>query len=365
MTVGVTGTRGIPAIPGGVETHCQQLYPRLASKCCRVTVFRRSCYVTNDNRRPDFEGVSLVDIYAPRRKSIEAITHTTLATLKAWRMGVDILHIHTVGPSLLAPLARLLGLKVVCTNHGPDYQRAKWGWAARQCIHLGEWCQVKCAHHIIAISQNIAEDLRRNYGRTHGVTVIPNGVERMAVPQRMDFLSSLNLTPGGYVLAMARFVPEKRIHLLIEAFSRLGDTGVKLAIAGDADHDDDYSRSLKQQARLAGVTLTGYVQGNPLNQLLHGARLFVLPSSHEGLPIALLEAMSCQVDVLVSDIPANRLPQLDTTDFFVTDSIDDLTEALRRKLSAPAAERVYDLSPYNWDTIAQRTLEVYRQTLES
>ena len=361
MKVAVTGTRGIPAIPGGVETHCQQLYPRLVGEQCQVTVFRRTCYVTDDNQINNYEGVRLVDIYAPRLKSVEAIVHTTLATIKARRMGADILHIHTVGPSLLAPLARLLRLKVVCTNHGPDYQRAKWGWVARQCIHLGEWCQVKCAHRIIAISPTIAAGLERNYGRTQGVTVIPNGVERPTPPQDFGYLHSLGLEPGRYVLAMARFVPEKRLHLLVEAFARLGDNNFKLVIAGDADHDDDYSRQLKQQAQQAGAVLTGYVQGDPLNQLLHGARLFVLPSSHEGLPIALLEAMSCRRDVLVSDIPANRLPQLDAADFFVTDSPDSLTEALQRKLSVSDPERVYDLSPYDWDNIAQRTLDVYLQ----
>lgn len=41
----VTGTRGIPGVMGGVETHCEELFPRLAERGWDVTVVRRSNYV--------------------------------------------------------------------------------------------------------------------------------------------------------------------------------------------------------------------------------------------------------------------------------------------------------------------------------
>ena len=73
MKIVVVGTRGIPDIQGGVETHCEELYPRLAAMGHDVTVVRRSCYVTPQNKIKEYKGVRLKDIYAPRRKSIEAI----------------------------------------------------------------------------------------------------------------------------------------------------------------------------------------------------------------------------------------------------------------------------------------------------
>lgn len=48
-----------------------------------VTVIRRSSYITDDKRMSEYRGVRLVDVYAPRRKSIEAIVHTFLAVFKA------------------------------------------------------------------------------------------------------------------------------------------------------------------------------------------------------------------------------------------------------------------------------------------
>ncbi|MDE7393315.1 MAG: glycosyltransferase, partial [Muribaculaceae bacterium] len=99
MKIVVIGTRGIPDIPGGVETHCQELFPRIAAKGNDVTVIRRSCYVEADKDRKEFEGVKLVDVYAPRKKSLEAIVHTFLAVIKAKRLKAEVVHIHAIGPA--------------------------------------------------------------------------------------------------------------------------------------------------------------------------------------------------------------------------------------------------------------------------
>ena len=136
-----------------------------------------------------------------------------------------------------------------------------------------------------------------------------------------------------YIVAIGRFVREKGFHDLIEAFGKSGLAAThRLVIAGDADHEDDYSKALKAQAKAAGVVLTGFIKGEPLTQLMAAAELFVLPSYHEGLPISLLEAMSYGLDVVVSDIPANRLPQLDGEDFFAPGDTDALASKLNEKI---------------------------------
>ena len=81
-----------------------------------VYVARRRPDITDHNHK--WNGVRLVDLYAPASKNLEAIVHTFLAVLKARQYHADILHIHAIGPGLMVPLARLLGLKVVVTHHG-------------------------------------------------------------------------------------------------------------------------------------------------------------------------------------------------------------------------------------------------------
>ena len=92
--------------------------------------------------------------------------------------------------------------------------------------------------------------------------------------------------------------------------------GLKLVLAGDTDFEDEYSRGLKEMARKNGVVLTGFIKGRKLHSLLTNCCCYCLPSSHEGLPIALLEAMSYKVPVVVSDIPANLEVGLPKEDYF-------------------------------------------------
>lgn len=362
MKIVVTGTRGIPDILGGVETHCEELYPRLAAMGHDVTVIRRSSYITEHNRLDSYKGVRLKDVYAPRLKSIEAIIHTTLAVLKARTMNPDILHIHAIGPSIMVPLARLLGMKVVTTNHGPDYDRQKWGKAAKAVLKTGEYMGARFSNKVIVISKVISGILRKKYHRDD-TCLIFNGVNIPKKSSSTDYLDSLGIIPGKYILALGRFVKEKGFHDLIKAYSSISECGYRLVIAGDADHEDEYSRQLKKDALENGVILTGFIKGEKLNQVLSNAALFVLPSYHEGLPIALLEAMSYNLDTVVSDIPANRIDALSDDDYFRTGDTEALASAIINKLKAGKTPRTYDLSPYDWDNIARQTEAVYKEVL--
>lgn len=357
MKVTVTGTRGIPDIQGGVETHCQELMPRLTALGHDITVIRRSCYVSG--KLSEYKGVKLCDVYAPRRKSIEAILHTFLAVIRARFNGSNAVHIHAVGPAIMVPFARLLGLKVVMTHHGPDYERKKWGRLARTIIKTGERWGIRYASRVIVISQVIRDRIEQEYGRRDSHLIF-NGVTPSVKSTSTDYIESLGLTPRRYIVTLGRFVPEKGFHDLIEAFNHIKhEIDYQLVIAGDADHPDNYSESLKKQATDAGVILTGFIKGEKLNQLMTNAALFVLPSYHEGLPIALLEAMSYDLDVLTSDIPANLIDELDEDDHFTTGDINSLSTAIKRKLSNLQSPRHHDLSRYEWDNIARQTSEVY------
>lgn len=365
MKIVVTGTRGIPEIQGGVETHCQELYPRLAAMGHDVTVIRRTPYVTDDNCISEYKGVHLIDVYAPKRKSFEAIVHTILAIVKAKRLKPDILHIHAVGPAIVMPFARMMGMRTVMTNHGPDYDRKKWGKLAKYILRLGERLGTRYASRVIVISKVIADILSSRYGRTDGVELIYNGVNPPVVSDHTDYIQSLGLEPGRYIVGLGRFVEEKGFHDLIEAYlkSGLAASGIRLAIAGDADHPDEYSEKLKNMAREGKVVLTGFIRGERLSQFMSNAALYCMPSYHEGLPIALLEAMSYRLDVAVSDIPANRLECLESGDFFTPGDINSLSSLLCRKIDAHATPRSYDLTPYDWDDIARRTENVYNAVI--
>lgn len=365
MKIFVTGTRGVPDIPGGVEKHCQELYPRIVAEGHEVILATRTSYVKE--RLDVWSGVKLTHIFAPQKKSLEAIVHTFLALLKARIVSPDIVHIHAIGPALMVPFARLLGLKVVVTNHGPDYDRQKWGGAAKFMLRLGEKLGGIFANEVIVISTVIAEIIRKRCGRESNL--VYNGVPVPLKSQATGQLEKRGINAGNYLLAVARFVPEKGLHDLVDAF-RLIEGDTQLVIAGDADHESEYSRKLKEMAAQdSRIVLTSYITGEELNQVYSHARLFVLPSYHEGLPICLLEAMSYGLPVLISDIPANMEVQLPAERYFKCGDTNELhlkLEALLGKsLSAQEQQCIREQieQKYNWDLIAEQTVEVYHNAL--
>lgn len=363
----VTGTRGIPNVMGGVETHCEELFPRIVERGFDVTVIRRDKYVHDGLK--EWKGVKLVDVASPNKKAFEAIVHTWRAIWKAKSLHADIVHINAIGPAMLAPLARLLGMKVVFTHHGPDYDRDKWGFAAKTMLKLGERMGCMFANDVIVISNVIKNLIARKYGRTKNVHLIYNGVEKPEICEYPEYFELLGIEKGKYILGMCRFVPEKRLHDLIHAFKQIkakNEDGeeIKLVLAGDTDFEDDYSRHLKQLARDNGVVLTGFIKGKKLHSLLTNCRAYCLPSSHEGLPIALLEAMSYSVPVIVSDIPANLEVGLPEKVYFPMGNVGALRDKLQAIVDEPYHHVEYDMSKYNWDKIADQTAEVYRSLMK-
>ena len=360
LKIVVTGTRGFPDIQGGIETHCEEIFPRVAAKGFDIIVIRRKNYV-HDNLN-SYKDVFFYDISNFKRKSFEAIIHTFRAIWAAkTKFHADIVHIQAIGPAILTPFARLLGMKVVFTHHGPDYNRAKWGKAARFMLRFGERMGCRFANEVIVISNVINDIIKQKYGRNNA-HLIYNGVTPPVINNDTSFLEKSGIEPRKYILALGRFVPEKNFHILINAFSNLSQSEYKLVIAGDADFEDDYSVGLKALARSSNnVILTGFVKGEKLHALLSHASLFVLPSSHEGLPISLLEAMSYNLPVLVSDIPANKEVNLHPSCYFHLDNnntLENLTEALKQRVNDNSKPE-YDLSKYDWNTIAEQTANVY------
>lgn len=355
----VIGTRGIPDVLGGVETHCQNLYPTIVAEGeYDVCVIARSPYV--DYQYGDYRGVRTRALWAPKKRALEAIVHSTLAALASRFDGSDIVHVHAIGPGLVVPLLRLLGKKVVFTHHGPDYARQKWGVIARTMLLLGERCAVKYASEVIVISEVINTLVREKYGR-NDAHLIYNGVNMppaLAENVVQETLSHFSLESGKYVVAVGRFVEEKGFHDVIEAW-KLSGIDLPLVLVGDADHPSPYSERLKAMALRSGVILTGFLRKDALQAVFSRASLFVMPSYHEGLPIALLEAMSYSLPIVVSDIPANLEVALEQDAYFSVGNVPELAEKMRCRSHLPPPGYSAWLARYQWPYIAKMTTDVY------
>lgn len=367
MRVVVLGLRGFPKVQGGVETHAEHLCPLLVELGCDVTVLARSPYQPKDIG-PVWKGVKFVSLWAPRSKGLEAILHSLLGVLYAAVKRPDILHIQAIGPAIMTLPARLFGLRVVVTHHGPDYDRQKWGRFAKWVLQTGERLGMRWSQGRIVISEVIRNLVRNKHARES--TLIPNGVVLPVLPDTTGMLSAFGLEAGRYALLVSRLVPEKRHLDLIEAFRRAALPGWKLAIVGASDHPDAYVKQvLDAAAATPGVVCTGLQTGQALRELYAHAGIFVLPSSHEGLPIAMLEALSYGLPVVASDIPANMEVGLPAGHYFPLGDVDALAARLGEFAAQPLtveardARRAWVSERYDWHDIARRTLAVYRAVL--
>jgi starch synthase len=366
MKIGVIGTRGFPEIQGGIETHCRELYTRIAGNSGHsITVYRRKPYLTSRNRDAQFPNIRFVDFNVPRSKFLETFLHSFISTIHAIFQRYDIVHYHNTGPGFFIPLLVFSGAKVVFTYHNVSYTQKKWNFAARKFLSLSERISLINSDYVIFISEVIRAEMLKKYS-VNNQKVIFNGVCLPEISTRTDFLDSLGLEKQKYAVAVGRFLEEKGFDYLIRSFRKANPSDCKLVLAGDTDYPTEYSGKLKALASENGVILTGFIKGEKLNQVFSHARLFILSSFEEGLPIALLEAMSYNIDVLVSNIPANLQIQLDPEDYFEVGDEEDLKSRILVKLSMDKKRYFSEILSvrFNWDKIAIETNNIYEQLIE-
>ncbi len=125
MRVAMIGIKAIPAHFGGFETAVDEISRGLVRLGYNVRVYNRSGMSPISDS--SYEGVELVTLPTVKSKNLSTIVHVFLSTCHVLIHRVDVVHYFTTGATLFAPLLRLLGIKVVCSVDGTDWQRAKWG----------------------------------------------------------------------------------------------------------------------------------------------------------------------------------------------------------------------------------------------
>lgn len=367
------GQKGVPAHSGGIERHVDELSKRLAKQGHDVRAYCRSWY---GESKDNHEGVHCIETPSIKTKHLDAITHTFTSILHAVKDKVDIIHIHGVGPALLAWLPKLLSpsTKVVVTFHCVDRFHQKWNAFARLMLHIGEWMACKMPDMTITVSKTLQNYCLTKY-KTHTI-YIPNGTSLPDDKADARELDCFNLDPYRYLMMCSRLVRHKRAHTLIEAWKQLSNENPKLigakklAIVGGSAFTDDYVEELEELAKGDdSVVLTGTQTGETLKSLFTHSYAVVHPSASEGLPVAIIEAMGYGKCVLSSNIPENEELTEENGLTFELDNIEDLKQKMTMILEHPdLAEAVgrearhHVTKNYDWADISQKTGYLYEMT---
>lgn len=369
MRIAMIGHKRYGTREGGVEVVVTELARRMAALGHEVTCYDRggSDVMTGGvaaTHERFVDGVRVVPVKTIDRRGLAALSSSYFATKRAIKDRPDVVHYHAEGPCVPLPLVKRAGIRTVATIHGLDWQRAKWGKLASTYIKMGEKAAATKADGVIVLSRPAQDYFMSAYGRE--TVLIPNGVGRKQVKPANGIRELWGLEEGSYVLYLGRLVPEKRPELLIDAFKKLG-TEKRLVITGGGSDTSEFEKTLHEHAKCdSRILFTGFVSGESLEELYSNAYAYVLPSDVEGMPMSLLEAMAYGRCCVTSDIPecADVLAGRGVT--FDKGDVAGLAAVLSRVLGDPdfaqdrgQAAKAYVEETYDWDSVVERTLELY------
>jgi len=360
MKIAMLGLKGIP-YPAGIENFVEQVGWRLAERGHHITVYVRS-YIQVDRC---YRGMHIKKLASINTKHLDALTHTFLATVDVIRSDYDIVHFHALGPAIFSIIPRLSKFKTLVHIHGLDWQRAKWNKMAQVCLQGAEYAAAYFPQRILVVSQDLKQYFAQKYGKH--TDYIPSGVELYQYSPPCS-IKKWGLAKGNYILFLGRLVPEKGCHYLIKAFEEI-EAPMKLVIAGEGSHSEDYVATLRRTTN-SNIIFTGLVTGSVLEELFSNAYIYVIPSEIEGLPHALLQALSFGKCVLASDIPPNIEALGDCGLTFSNKDVKSLKDKLRFLMYNPdfvqaqsEKARARVRQHYVWDNIVDRLEQIYRECL--
>jgi glycosyltransferase involved in cell wall biosynthesis len=262
-----------------------------------------------------------------------------------------------LGPALFSFLPKIFNKKVVVTVHGLDWQRKKWSILPKIVLKIGEYAAGYFPDKTITVSRNLQSYFCGKFKKKF--FYIPNGANIPAT-NKLSFRKEKK-----YILFVGRLTPEKEIDLLIRAFNQL-DTNLKLVIAGTTSYHKKYLLSLKSLAT-PKIEFPGFIEKKALDSLYRNAYLFILPSSIEGSPLSLLEAMSYGLCVLTSKIKENQEIVGSSGLLFESGNCTDLKNKLKYLIDNPGlveslgkgARKKVKLE-YNWKKIITNLENLYK-----
>jgi len=211
------------------------------------------------------------------------------------------------------------------------------------------------------------------------IDVIPMGTDITSFKDAAEqpVREKYNIGSEPYILFVGNIEPKKGIPLLIQAvFASIMHKKVphKLVIVGKKGWKSKgiftLVRELGEGFSSKRVIFTGYVPRGDLYGLYREADMFVFPSLIEGFGIPPLEAMACRVPVLLSEEPALLEVYRGCAHFFQNGNLVDLREKIEflteheseRNKYVTEAQKLADT--LTWETCTERTVAVYRKTLQ-
>ncbi|MCY1158209.1 MAG: glgA, partial [Citricoccus sp.] len=356
-----------------------------------------------EDRGADYHGATVSSYGVPGGLEVANAAVQTLGTDLAILQdlaGTDLIHTHTWYANMAGHLGGLLhGVPHVLSAHSLEPLRP---WKAEQLgggYRLSSWAEATAyasAAAVIAVSEGMRNDILAAYPAVdpERVRVVHNGIDTgLWTPQAdTDALQRHGIDPDRPTVAfVGRVTRQKGVPYLLRAAARL-DPDVQLVLCAGAADTPELAAEVTglirelQATRDGVVVIEGMLPRRDIMQVLSHATVFACPSIYEPLGIVNLEAMACGTAVVASavggipevvrDGVTGRLVRLEQLSDGTGTPLDeegfvaDFASALSSVLADPeAADRMgragrqRAIDHFSWDSIADRTLDVYASVL--
>jgi glycosyltransferase involved in cell wall biosynthesis len=217
------------------------------------------------------------------------------------KLNADVVHTHHIGPLLYGGLAaKLVGIK--CRIHT---EHDAWHLNDPRRCTLQKTLLKVIQPILVADAQTVADTIRRQLN-TEAVIIIPNGIDtgRFIPGNKTKAREELNLpTQVKLIGCSGRLEHVKGQHILINALHNLPNA-VHLVLAGGGTMESRLHQQVTQLELNDRVHFLGRIDNMPT--FYQSLDIFCLPSLNEGFPLSPLEAQSCGIPSLVSDVGGSR-----------------------------------------------------------
>jgi glycosyltransferase involved in cell wall biosynthesis len=363
-----------PPVGGGAGNASAHVGSELVDRGHEVTIL--TCRFGDSPHRETRQGVRLVRIPSWRKSESSSgaweqlhfmisAAWSSLRFVRGWRPDGVIAYFGVPSGPAAWLLRKVYGVPYLVSLRGGDvpgfrpYDFALYHRLLGPIIRL-IW---RGAEAVVANSEGL-KNLAEDFAPRVVIRVIPNGVD---VDKYHPVERSWN---AAHLLFTGRLVYQKGLDLLLDALSALGDLTWRLTIVGDGPELVPLMEQAKSLGLKERVDFVGWKTRQDLLPYYHEANLFVFPSRHEGMPNALLEAMSCGLPAIATDIAGNQELVVDGENGLLVPSedVDALRDALRTLISQEhlrvemgKAARQHILESYSWQATAQAYLRLLKQ----